>query len=71
MIYQDLGVTTLAKLTHEAEDQEDDLTFLAIQNALEQRPEGERNIYRQEYLRLWRDRCDKKRGHREISMGSN
>ncbi len=49
-----LGVTSLAWLTHEAEHEEDDVTFIAIQNVLETRDSAlEKSIYNDEYRRLW------------------
>lgn len=48
-----LGVTSLAWLTHEAEHEEDDLTVIAIQNVLTDRPTPENKMYRDEYMRLW------------------
>lgn len=47
------GISTLAWLTHEAEYADDDLTFIAIQNVLVDRPSDENRIYRDEYRRLW------------------
>lgn len=50
------GVTTLAKMTHEAECAEDDLMFIAIINEAQlrerERP-GFMKIYRDEYMRVW------------------
>lgn len=57
-----LGVTTLAWLTHEAEHEEDDLTFIAIQNAMQDRTPTERKIYADEYRRLWPEHA-KARGY--------
>lgn len=48
-----LGLTSLAWLTHEAEHAEDDLTFIAIQNIMQDRTPVERQIYNDEYRRLW------------------
>ena len=48
-----LGITTLAWLTHEAEHDEDDITFIAIQNIMQDRTPIERQIYNDEYSRLW------------------
>lgn len=53
MPYEHCGITTLARLTHCAEDTEDDLTFMAIQNEVEQRPPLEQELYRREYIRLY------------------
>jgi len=48
-----LGVSSLAWLTHEAEHDGDDLTFIAIQNILMDRSRTENQIYQDEYRRLW------------------
>lgn len=52
--YAALGVVMLAKLTHQAEDEGDDINFLAIQAEIERRPHPEREAYRLEWIRQHR-----------------
>lgn len=54
--YAGVGVTTLAQLTHRAEDKGDDIAFLAIQDEVESRPAAEREAYRREWIRQMGER---------------
>ena len=47
----------LARLTHDAEDRTDDLTFLAIQDEVERRPAAEREAYRLAWIAEIRNRA--------------
>lgn len=47
-----VDVTILARMTHAAESDDDDITFLAIQSEIEGRPFSERERYRIEYIRI-------------------
>lgn len=47
------GPLMLAKLTHQFEG-EDDIEFLAIQDAVGALPEIEQRMYREQYIRLMR-----------------
>jgi len=49
-----LGVLTLARLTHQAEDAGDDVTFLALQAEIEGRPAAEQEAYRLAWIDLHR-----------------
>jgi hypothetical protein len=51
--YLNMGVITLAKLTHKAEYEGDDIAFLQIQDVIEGRSETEQRVYREAYLRTW------------------
>lgn len=51
------GLTTLARLSHRAEDNDDDLLLLAVADEIEARERerpGAMAIYRDEYIRLHR-----------------
>lgn len=56
------GLTTLAWLTHEAEQEDDDVTFIAIQNILTEKSRTANQIFIDEYRRLWPEHA-KARGH--------
>lgn len=49
------GPLMLAKLTHQFEG-EDDIEFLAIQDAVSTLSEVEQRMYREQYIRLMRER---------------
>lgn len=49
------GPLTLAKLTHQFEG-EDDIEFLAIQDAVSALTDVEQRMYREQYIRLMRHR---------------
>lgn len=49
------GITELAWLTHEAEQNNDDLTVIAIQNILTEKSGNENQVFLDEYRRLWPD----------------
>lgn len=48
---RNLGLSSLARLTHESEAEEDDVTFLKIMEEVEKR--GIDEVFREEYIRLW------------------
>jgi hypothetical protein len=50
--YAGFGPLTLAKLTHKAEDEEDDIEFLAIQDAVSRLTHTEQDMYRDAYIHL-------------------
>lgn len=54
--YAGLGPFTLARMTHEAEDAEDDIKFLAIQDAVECLPANQREDYRRAYIDMHKQR---------------
>jgi hypothetical protein len=45
------SATTLAMMTHRAEERGDDITFLEIQSEVERRSPTEQEIYRREWIR--------------------
>jgi len=53
--YIGYGPLTLARLTHQFEG-EDDIEFLAIQDAVSILEPVEQRMYREQYIRLMRDR---------------
>lgn len=55
--YAGLGPLSLARLTHKAEDVDDDIEFLAIQDAVAILTTTEREMYRREYIDLVRRRA--------------
>jgi len=59
--YAGLGPLTLARMTHEAEDAEDDIKFLAIQDAVYCLPAGQQEDYRRAYIDMMRSRFGNKR----------
>lgn len=50
--YVGYGPLTLARMTHAAEDAEDDIEFLAIQDAVETLTPAEREHYRRAYIEM-------------------
>jgi hypothetical protein len=50
------GLTTLARLAHRAEDTDDDLLLLAVVDEIAARGRLAEGIYRDEYIRLMRER---------------
>ena len=52
------GPTTLARLTHEAEETDDDILLMQVQGALQSRDEVEQDIYRESYFHQWKQRMD-------------
>lgn len=53
------GVTTLAKLCHQAEDEGDDILFLEVVDEAHRRGDVENEIFRREYNRIGLERCKK------------
>lgn len=53
---------TLARLTHEAEEIDDDVLFLQVQGAVQARGSLEQEIYRAFYLEQWKAREDARAG---------
>lgn len=50
--YLGYGPLTLARMTHQFEDEDNDVEFLAVQDAVEALPAVEQRIYREQYIRL-------------------
>lgn len=51
-----LGALTLARLSHEFEDSEDDVQFLAVQDAVFALSEGEQEAFRRAYIDMHKNR---------------
>lgn len=50
------GISTLARLTHEAEETDDDVLLMQVQGALQSRSDAEKSIFREVYLYQWKTR---------------
>lgn len=51
-----MGLTTLARLSHQAEDTGDDILLMQVADEVESRGEMEGRIFRAEYIRLQGER---------------
>lgn len=52
------GISTLARLTHEAEETDNDILLMQVAAVMESRSETERRVYREVYLFQWKQRMD-------------
>ena len=50
--YAGQGPLALARLAHQFEDEENDIDFLAVQDAASVLTEAEQRMYREQYVRL-------------------
>ena len=56
-----LGLTSLARLSHEAEDTSNDILLVQVQAEVESRGDTAQSIFRHEYIRLHAGRSGVKR----------
>lgn len=54
--YVGLGPISLARLSHKFEDEENDIEFLAVQDAVSTLTEAEQRIFRESYIYMYKAR---------------